>query len=61
MSKRNAEFKVNYLGLGMAMGLVVGGGIGLLLNNLVLFAGGGLVLGLAIGTALDRIRKSDDA
>ncbi|HEY71269.1 MAG TPA: glycine zipper family protein [Anaerolineae bacterium] len=61
MSKSNVNRKGNYLGLSMAMGLVIGGAIGLLLNNLVLFAGGGLVLGLAIGTALDRNRKSTDA
>ena len=40
-------------GLGLVVGLIFGGFIGLFLGNLILFAGGGLVIGLAIGTALD--------
>jgi hypothetical protein len=61
MSKSNTSGKRSYLGLCMALGMVVGGAIGLLLNNLVVFAGGGLVLGFAIGASLDGSRKSIDA
>jgi hypothetical protein len=36
----------------------VGGIVGLIIGNMVIFAGGGLVLGLAIGYAWDqRIRE----
>ena len=45
---------------GMALGLVFGGMIGLLIDNMIIFAGGGLVLGLAIGSALDNRRSVDE-
>jgi hypothetical protein len=38
----------------MAIGLLLGGIIGLLTNSEVISAGGGMVIGLAIGYALDR-------
>ncbi len=41
-------------GIGMAIGLVFGGLVGLLIGNPIVFAGGGLVLGLSVGYALDR-------
>ena len=44
---------VSYIGLCLAMGLIIGGGAGLAVGN-VAFAGGGLVIGLAIGTAIER-------
>ena len=44
----------------MALGLVFGGMIGLLIDNMIIFAGGGLVLGLAIGSALDNRRSVDE-
>ena len=43
-----------YTAYGLAIGLVLGGLVGLLVGNLIIFAGGGLVLGLAIGSALDK-------
>ena len=43
-----------FTGIGMAIGLVVGGLVGILIGNPFVFAGGGLVLGLAIGLALNR-------
>jgi hypothetical protein len=46
--------KISYPALGLAAGLIFGGIIGLIIGNLILFAGGGMVLGLAIGFALDR-------
>jgi hypothetical protein len=45
----------------MALGLVIGGVIGLLIENMVIFTGGGLVLGLAIGSALDNRRSTGSA
>ena len=48
-----STFKIKYTGLGMAIGLLLGGIFGLIVGNMIIFAGGGLVLGLAIGAALD--------
>jgi hypothetical protein len=45
--------RVNYVGLCLAIGLIIGGGVGLALGNIV-FAGGGMVIGLAIGTVIER-------
>jgi hypothetical protein len=43
----------SYKAIGMAVGLILGGLVGLATGNLVIFAGGVMVLGLAVGTALD--------
>ena len=62
MSKNNkSQRKVSYKALSLAIGLILGGIVGLIIDNMVIFAGGGLVLGLAIGTALDNRRKEDDS
>lgn len=45
--------KVNYMGICMAIGLLLGGAVGLTLGN-VAFAGGGMVVGLSLGYALDK-------
>ena len=45
-----------YAAFGLAIGLVLGGLVGLLVGNPIIFAGGGLVIGLSIGCALDRGR-----
>jgi len=37
----------------MALGLLLGGILGLFIDNLVVFAGGGMVIGLALGLAFD--------
>ena len=50
----NPKLEVSYKALGLALGLVFGGVIGWLIGNPIIFSGGGLVLGLAIGTALDQ-------
>ena len=47
---------VSHAGLGAAIGLVLGGLIGILMDNMIIFAGGGMVLGVAIGSALDSRR-----
>jgi len=41
----------------MALGLVLGGLLGFVVDNLVLFAGGGMVIGLALGTAIENRRS----
>ena len=56
MSNNNSDKtkeRISYKALGMGIGLIFGGLVGLLIDNLIIFAGGGMVLGLAIGTALD--------
>jgi len=62
MSKNNkSQRKVSYKALSLAIGLILGGIVGLIIDNMVIFAGGGLVLGLAIGSALDSRRLEDDS
>jgi hypothetical protein len=51
--KRSSE-RVSLKGLGMGLGLVLGGLLGWISGNTAISAGGGMVLGLAVGTALDR-------
>lgn len=48
---------MKFTGIGLAVGLVFGGLVGILIGNPIIFAGGGMVLGYAIGSALDK-RKS---
>ena len=45
--------KISAQAIGMAIGLVLGGLVGILLDNLVIFSGGGMIIGFAIGTAMD--------
>lgn len=49
----NVHGRTSYVAYCLAIGLVLGGFVGLLVGNPIIFAGGGLVLGLAIGSALD--------
>jgi hypothetical protein len=42
------------LGIAMSLGLVLGGLVGLAVDNMIIFAGGGMILGLAIGLALEK-------
>ena len=46
------------MGLFMALGLVLGGLVGLTLDNLVVFSGGGMMVGLAIGLAMEKRNQS---
>ena len=50
---------MNYKGIGMAIGLIFGAGIGFLVGSPIVFAGGTMILGFAIGTALDQ-RKTEN-
>jgi uncharacterized membrane protein YgaE (UPF0421/DUF939 family) len=62
MSKnKNSGKRISYTALGMAIGLIFGGIVGLIIDNVVIFAGGGLVLGLAIGSAFESRRLEDDS
>jgi hypothetical protein len=56
-----SQKKISYTALGLAIGLILGGIVGMAIDNMIIFAGGGLVLGLAIGTALDSRRQEDDS
>jgi hypothetical protein len=58
---KNSGIKISYKAIGLAIGLILGGIVGLVIDNLIIFAGGGMVLGLAIGSALDSRRKGDDS
>lgn len=53
------EARISILGVGMALGLVFGGIFGLVVDNLVIFSGGGMIIGLAMATAIEsrRTRK----
>ena len=57
MSINNPQKKISYKALGLAVGLIFGGLVGLLIDNLIIFAGGGMLLGLAISAALDNRSK----
>lgn len=45
---------LKFTGLGLVIGLVFGGLIGILIGNPIIFAGGTMVLGFAIGSSLDQ-------
>jgi hypothetical protein len=50
------RIRFSVMGICMGLGLVMGGLLGMLIDNLAVFAGGGMVLGLALGTALENRR-----
>jgi hypothetical protein len=52
-NKNQPSSKIPYKGLGLAIGMIFGGIIGLLIGNPIIFAGGGMVLGLAVGLSLE--------
>ena len=51
--KKQAATRVSYKALGMSIGLVLGGLVGILIDNMIIFAGGGMVVGFALGAYLD--------
>ena len=57
MNNRESDQTMKFAGLGAAVGLVFGGLVGLLIGNPMVFAGGGMILGIAVGTALDQRRN----
>lgn len=58
--KDQSKIQNTYKTLGLGIGLVVGGLIGILVDNMIIFAGGGMVLGFAIGTYLDNQKMRGD-
>ena len=52
------DLRISYTSAGMGLGLVFGGILGLLIDNLAFSAGGGMILGLAIGLALENRKTS---
>jgi len=40
----NSQRKISYTALDLAIGLIFGGIVGLVIDNMVIFAGGGLIL-----------------
>ena len=50
---------MNYKGIGMAIGLIFGWAIGSLVGNPMIFAGGTMILGFAIGTAIDQRKREN--
>jgi hypothetical protein len=52
--------KASYVGLGLAIGIALGGGLGLVLDNMA-FMGAGIAIGIAIGAGLDQRHKQDNA
>lgn len=56
MSEKNNHqpaSRLTYRAIGLAIGLTFGGLIGFLIGNPAIFAGGTMVLGFAIGSAID--------
>lgn len=57
-STTNKSANYTIVGAAMGIGLVVGGIMGLLIDNLAFSAGGGMILGLAFGLALEKKRQA---
>ena len=57
MESQSKKARISVMGSSMALGLVLGGLVGILIDNMIIFAGGGMVLGLALGTALESRRN----
>ena len=55
-SENKPSPSIPYKGLAMGIGLIFGGLVGVFIGNPVIFAGGGLVLGLAVGLAIESRR-----
>jgi F0F1-type ATP synthase assembly protein I len=66
-SGEESRLETSYLALGMSVGLILGGAFGILygilLDNMAFMAigvGGGLVIGLSVGTALEARKKEKE-
>jgi hypothetical protein len=57
MSTDSPQKKISYTAFGLVIGLIFGGLVGLLIDNMIMFARGGMLLGLAFGAALDNRSK----
>ncbi len=50
--------RIQSMGVAMSLGLVLGGLVGIFIDQMVVFAGGGMVLGLAVGLAIEKKRMA---
>lgn len=50
--------KSSYTGLGLIFGVAIGAGLGIIFNNMVLYAGIGAGLGIVIGSIYQSSKKS---
>ncbi|MFO8037618.1 MAG: hypothetical protein R6U57_13425 [Anaerolineales bacterium] len=55
--KKQKSSQWSLMGACIAGGLIVGGLVGLNTDNLVVFSGGGMILGLSLGYALEKRRQ----
>jgi len=53
--------KGTYTALGLVIGLVFGGLLGLMAGNMIIFTGGGMLIGLSIGAALERRSRKENS
>jgi hypothetical protein len=57
MSTQNHRLvRIGSIGAYQALGLVLGGLFGIVVGNMIIFAGGGMIIGLAVGLALEKKR-----
>lgn len=56
MSKKNNS-NDHYLSYGISFGLIIGGGLGILFNNIAIGAGLGMLMGIIIGTLIDYSKR----
>lgn len=56
---KESSQEMNYAGIGLAFGIVFGGLIGSLIGSPIIFAGGTMVLGFAIGAAMYKRSSSN--
>lgn len=54
--EKEGNARIGIMGVAMSLGLVLGGLVGLTLDNMIIFSGGGMIVGLAIGLALEKRR-----
>ena len=59
-NNKTTSRRMTYASRGLAIGLVFGGLLGILTGNPVIFTGGSMVLGFAIGSALDNRDKENN-
>ncbi|MCB9420195.1 MAG: hypothetical protein H6667_10335 [Ardenticatenaceae bacterium] len=65
-SKRSEPNQTNYMALGLSLGLLFGSAVGIVLGIamdnmafMAIFTGGGLTLGVALGSGLEQLNRKD--
>ena len=56
-----SSIRIVYTGLCPVIGMILGGILGLIADNMPVFAGVGMAIGLSIGAALDKYRAEDNS